>query len=237
MAEMGEKIRTVALIPARGNSKRLPRKNMRMLADQPLLGYSIDAATKAANVDAVYVSTEDLEIAAFARLRGANVIDRPQSLASDTAQNDAVIRHAIEAIGVNGVRPEIVLLLQPTSPFRTASDVRSFVDGFLASDAKSGMSVCPVDHHPGKAIRLVDGHIEPFTTDGDMESRHQDLPSVLRQNGAIYGVRVADFLASGRFYIRPCFAFVMTREKSLDIDDAFDFALAEFMFAKRENPR
>lgn len=221
----------VAVIPARGGSKRLPGKNLRLVGGVSLLERAIAAAQGANRIDAACVSTDDPEIAALARSQGASVIDRPPALATDQAQNDAVVRHALETLA--GTAPAVVVLLQPTSPLRNARHVDECLALFLGSDAPSAMSLCPVTHHPGKYVRLDQGLIEPFTTDAEMEARHQDLPPVFRQNGAIYAVRTGAFLEAGRFYLRPCLGYLMTPEESIDVDDDLDLAIADALAGRQ----
>lgn len=225
-------MRTVAIVPARGGSKGILRKNLQPLAGKPLVAWSIAAGLGARLVDATYVSTEDAEIAGVAAAAGARVIARPSELASDTAQNDAVMRQALDAIRAEGHAPDTVVLLQPTSPLRHAKHVDGCIEAYRRAGAASAMSVCAVDYHPGKAVVLAGGLIEPFTSDHDMEARRQDLVRAYRQNGAIYVVGVADFLAHGRLYRRPCAAYEMDRALSIDIDEPLDLKLAEMLMSK-----
>lgn len=226
--------RVVAIIPARGGSKRLPRKNLRCVGGQPLVSRAIAAGRDARLVDACYVSTDDAEIAAISRAQGATVLDRTPALATDRAQNDAVARQVVDQITAGGARPDVIVLLQPTSPLRTAGHVDACLTAFLDSAAICAISLCPVSHHPGKYVRLDAGLVEPFTSDGDMEARHQDLPRVYRQNGAIYAVRTDAFMREGRFYQRPCQGYLMTPEDSIDIDDELDLMLADALAARRD---
>ncbi len=226
-------VRVAALVPARGGSKRLPRKNLCTVGGQTLLARAVASGRDAARVDVTVVSTEDDGIAALAQAEGAEVLRRPPELAGDRVQNDAVARHAIETLAGQGRAPEVLVLLQPTSPLRTARHVDECLAGFLDSEAASAMSLCPVTHHPGKYVTLDAGLVEPYTNDLEMEARHQDLPPVYRQNGAIYAVRTAAFLAAGRFYLRPCLGYLMTPEDSIDVDDALDLAVAEALVRNR----
>jgi CMP-N,N'-diacetyllegionaminic acid synthase len=125
--------------------------------------------------------------------------------------------------------PDILVLLQPTSPLRKAYHVDECVDRFSMHNARSAMSICAVDHHPGKFVVISNGFLSPFTNRSDMEARRQDLGEVFRQNGAIYVVRVAEFLAARKFYCPPCVGYVMPRRLSIDIDDETDFKLTELM--------
>ncbi len=230
-------MRTVAVVPARGGSKGLPRKNLRTVGGVPLVVRAVDAAREARTVDAVWVSTEDTEIAAVAREAGAEVVERPAALATDTAQGDAVLRHALEHLRGLGQEPMVAVLLQPTSPLRRAADIDGCVELFHERRAASVFSLCAAEHHPGKAVVLRDGRVEPFTNERDLEARRQDMAEAWRQNGAVYVVGVGEFLAGGRLYRRPCFGYVMDRRDSIDIDDEVDISIAEVLLAARGDAR
>ena len=219
----------LAVIPARRGSKGLPLKNLRLLDGVPLIVHSIRAARAASLVTTVVVSTEDDEIAGIAEAHGATVVRRPMELATDTAQNNPVVRHAIEA---RGASEQVVVLLQPTSPLRTATQIDACIAAVF-DGAKSAMTITAVDHHPGKAVIVDHDLIEPFTSDADMEAQRQSLLEVYRQNGAVYAIGVADFLAHDRFYLRPCRAVVVPREDSIDIDSEIDLMLAELILQQR----
>lgn len=215
----------VGVIPARGGSKGLLRKNIRPLAGMPLIAYTIRAALQSSLLDMVVVSTEDREIAEIAAAYGAKVVQRPNSLATDTVQNTSVVRHAMEELGGDVSH---VVLLQPTSPLRLASDIDACLSPLLAGNARSVMTVTPVEHHPGKTLLLTsEGEATPFTCEAHMEARRQELPQVFRQNGAVYALACDDFLISNRFILFPSRAHVMPPERSVDIDSEFDLFLAE----------
>jgi CMP-N-acetylneuraminic acid synthetase len=221
----------LAVIPARGGSKGLARKNIRLLGGKPLIAHSIEAARAAASIDAVLVSTEDPEIAEIARAWQAEVAVRPPELADDVTQNHTVLRHLLTA-GSLAARYRYVVLLQPTSPLRTAADIDACLAPLLAGKARSVMTLTPVEHHPGKTMILRDGCAEPFTCDADVEARRQDLTPIFRQNGAVYGVAITDFLHEDRFFLRPCAVSIMPPERSIDIDGEADLILAEALHAK-----
>jgi CMP-N,N'-diacetyllegionaminic acid synthase len=223
-------VSTVAIIPARGNSKRLSSKNVRVLGGQPLIAYSIQAALGAKRVDALYVTTEDAEIADVARRYGARVVRRPQELAGDDIGNTSVVRHALGEID----RPDCfdsVVLLQPTSPFRSSEDIDSSLKLLDQSGVTSVVTVTTVEHHPAKCVSLDRGRVIPYTSRIEMEMRFQSLPTVYRQNGAVYAVGIADFLTNMKFCVDPCGAHIMPVERSVDIDTEFDLRLAEFLLA------
>lgn len=218
------------MVPARRGSQGLPLKNLRLLGGVPLIVHSIRAALDASLVDIVIVSTEDDEIAAVAASHGATVIKRPAELATHTAQNNGVVRHVLES---RGGTDRVIVLLQPTSPLRTAAQVDACVQPLLDKSARSAMTITAVEQHPGKAVVIRNGMVEPFTNDADMEARRQTMQEVYRQNGAVYAVGVDDFLREDRFYLRPCKGVIAPPEDSIDIDSEIDLALAELMLQRR----
>lgn len=221
----------LAVIPARGGSKRLPRKNILNLRNKPLVEYSIRAALDCNLINDVVVSSEDPEICSIAAKTGTMIIKRPLELAGDTISNEHVIKHAIEVFSADNYFPEYVVLLQPTSPLRTASHLEQCLQQFLNSGMKSVMSVCKVEHHPGKFIRINQNHVQPYTSLEDVERRTQDLEEVFRQNGAIYALKTSDFLNELKFYQSPCFPFVMKADDSIDVDSKLDLQFCEFLLS------
>ena len=224
----------LAIIPARRGSKGLALKNLRPLGGVPLIAHSIRAALAAKRIDTVIVSTEDDEIASVAREFGATVVKRPADLATDTAQNNGVVRHVLQS---RGNVDQVVVLLQPTSPLRTAADIDACVEPVASGAAKSAMTVTAVEHHPGKTMVIENGLIEPFTNDADMEARRQTMREVYRQNGAVYAIRATDFLEHDRFFLRPCRAVIVPAERSIDIDSELDLKLAELILQEQRSSR
>jgi len=212
-----ESPRITAIIPARGGSKGVKRKNIRETGGKPLLVWTIEAAKAAASLDNFYVSTEDEEIAALARTHGVQVLERPENLASDAAQCHDVVLDALDRLDP---APDIVVLLQPTSPLRTGADIDACVQALVDRPAAmSATTVCEVDHHPAKCLEIMDGMMKPYTNWADAEARRQDLPPVYRQNGAVYAVRTHYFREKGRFLLPPVAVHVMDAADSIDIDD------------------
>jgi len=225
----------VALIPARGGSKRLPRKNLLPLLGKPLVAYAIEAAQGCEFVDGIYVSTEDPEIAAAARSYGATVIDRPVELASGSATSRDVVLHALEEIARCGHPTECFALLQPTSPLRTAAHLSQCISRFRSGAFGCAISVCESEHHPSKMLTMDEGGaLVPFRGTGELDKPQQLLSRVYRQNGAIYLMRCDDFRdkATG-FYLSPAMAFVMRTDESVDIDSDVDFRLAGLLMEAR----
>lgn len=228
----------LAVIPARGGSKGLPRKNVLPLAGRPLIAHSIAAALGCEAIGRCIVSTEDAEIAAAATAHGAEVMERPLDLAGDTVRTNEVVAHVLETVIAAGDRPQVVVLLQPTSPLRTAAHVQACLDVFLpawrAGTAASILSVCEPEHHPFKDLLVgPEGLLRPLIDEPSLETPRQLLPRAYRQNGAIYAVGCDAFLAARRFYLPPALPFVMDGVDSVDVDTAADLRLAEGILEQR----
>ncbi len=223
--------RIFAIITARGGSKGLPRKNIRVLAGKPLIAHSILAALGCPEVARCLVSTEDQEIKEISLRWGAEVIDRPVALADDQATSESVIFHVIKQLEAAGDMPDYLLLLQPTSPLRTSEHLTQCLASFRASNARSAISVTPAEHSPYKCL-LVDssGLLVPLFDKSSLGAPRQTLPAVYRQNGAIYFVSTHDFLHSNSFFVDPLLPFIMNPEESIDIDSLFDFEVCEMLF-------
>ncbi len=223
----------VGLIPARGGSKGIPRKNLADLGGRPLIAHSIEAAL-ASRLDAVYVSSDDDEILEVARLCGARLIERPAELASDEAVAASVMLHALDAIERETGRVVCALVyLQPTSPFRTPGDITEALAMFesRAADAVVSVTELPHSHAPTSIMRLEDGRLSPFDL-GKEILRRQEKPRLYARNGpAVLVLRPGLLRSSQDLYAGRTFGHVMPRERSLDIDDPFDLALARLIIA------
>jgi len=221
---------TVAIIPARGGSKGLPRKNVLLLGGKPLIAHTIEAARAARCVDRVVVSTDDREIAAVSRAFGAEVVDRPSELAGDVASSESALVHALEALAErDGYRPEVLVFIQCTSPLTTPGDIdavaRAVIDG-----ADTALSVAPFHYF----LWRTDDRGDSVGVNHDKavrQMRQQREPEFL-ETGAVYAMRVEGFLkARHRFFGRT--ALVETPiERRLEIDDPADFRLAEERMAR-----
>jgi CMP-N,N'-diacetyllegionaminic acid synthase len=212
--------KVLALIPARGGSKGLPGKNILSVCGRPLLAWSIDAARGSRYVDRVVLSSEDAAIIAAARVCGCEVpFRRPDVLASDTASTTDVVLHALDALPGY----DVVVLLQPTSPLRTASDIDTACEKFAASGAPACVSVSPVEQSPYWMYRLGDNDALLPIIEPSEGTRRQDLPDVYALNGAIYVAETAWLRQARTFLTRDTVAHVMPTERALDIDTAADF--------------
>ncbi len=212
--------RVLALIPARGGSKGLPGKNILPVGGRPLIGWTVEAAKQSRYIDRVVLSSDDDKIIAAARACGCDVpFRRPAELATDTTPMIDVVLHALEALG----EYEIVALLQPTSPLRTAADIDAACAMLEDDGVPACVSVSPVEQSPYWMYRLgTDRRMTPLIDIGSQATRRQDLPEVYALNGAVYVAR-ASWLRQHRTFVTPdTFAHVMPQERSIDIDTAAD---------------
>lgn len=226
----------LALIPARGGSKGLPGKNIKILAGRPLLSWTVEAAKQCQWLDKIVVSTEDERIAAIARDAGADVpFLRPAELASDTAKGIDVIFHAIDWFEAKGDRYDLLLLLQPTSPLRTAQDIEKAVKLLFEREAGAVISVCESEHPPyWSNVLPADQSMKDFIDHSAIKNR-QELPVFYRLNGAIYLSNI-DYLKENQgFWGERTFAYIMPRERSVDIDSLLDFKLAEILLQEQKD--
>lgn len=223
--------RIIALIPARGGSKGLPRKNILLFAGKPLIAWTIEQALASNYLDRVIVSTDDNEIADVSKSYGADVpFIRPKELATDDAKAIDVISHTIDYLLKHDGPFDILLLLQPTSPLRTSQDIENAIALLFAKKAKAVVSVCEAKHHPYWSNTLPeDGCMKDFIRLDILNKNRQELPIFYRLNGAIY-LTYCDYLKkdSGFFGDRT-YAYIMPPERSIDIDTKVDFRLAEIL--------
>ena len=210
----------------------MPRKNLRAVAGRPLIAYTLEAAAASRQLTHFVTSTDDPEIAAVAGGLGSPVLLRPPELARDDTPMAAVIQHALARQPADAPPVDFVVVLQPTSPLRTADDIDAAIDLLAATGADSVVSVYRVeDHHPARMYRLRDGCLEPYEPEPANRLR-QELPAVYHRNGAVYACR-RTLVEQGTLLggvLRP---YLMPRERSLNIDDEVDLALAELLLRRR----
>lgn len=221
----------LGIVPARGGSKGLPNKNLRELGGQSLLARTAAAARDSRSLVRTVLSTDDPAIAAAGRALGLDVpFLRPAALAADETPMLPVLRHAAESLAREGFHTDVVVLLQPTSPFRRAEHIDAAVDLLASSGADSVVSVVEVPHQfsPVSVLTLAGGRVQPYIP-GPLVTRRQDKPRVYARNGpAVLAVR-ASVLERGTLYGDDCRPLIMTADDSVDIDDLHDFDYAEFL--------
>jgi len=219
----------LAIIPARGGSKGLKNKNILPLKGKPLIAYTIETALESVIFDKVIVSTDSKKIANISSKHGAEIpFMRPKELATDTASSIDVAIHALSFFEDQGIHFDYFMLLQPTSPLRTSKDIINAIKLAFEKDADVILSVCEVEHSPLWTNILPDDlSMKHFIREEIKGKSRQQLPKFYRLNGAIYLAKVEYFLKTKDWFGEKSYAYIMPRERSIDIDDYIDFKLAE----------
>ncbi|MBU0587297.1 MAG: acylneuraminate cytidylyltransferase family protein [Gammaproteobacteria bacterium] len=230
-------MKILAVIPARGGSKSVPRKNIAHIAGKPLLSFTVEEAQKVPAITDLVVSTDDQEIASVARSLGVQVpFLRPTELATDQAQSAPVLRHCLlEMEALRGLRYDAVLMLQPTTPLRQACHIETAIDMLVAYECDSVVSVVSVGgYHPFRMKRLVGKQLINLIDQGfeDMRPR-QVLPPVYIRNGAVYLSRRHVVAEQEQVVGSVCLGFEMGADESVNIDDRLDFKMAEILLKER----
>ena len=234
LMESGTTKKSTAIIAARGGSKGLPGKNIRLLCGKPLIAYTIEAALQCPLIDHCYVTTDDPKIGEISRDFGAEVIIRPSELATDLSPSRDAVRHALLYIEKKVGLPDVFTLLQPTSPLRNRIHLEKCLEKwFESSKYSSAVSVVEAEHHPWKMILEDDLGLIPVRDIASLEKPRQVLPKAYWINGAIYVVNSNLFLEKNTFFIEPVMPFVMPWELSRDIDTEKDFMACEKIIDKK----
>lgn len=218
----------LAIVPARGGSKRLPDKNMLDLNGSPLFVWSVDAGLKSKYIDEVVVTSDDPRILSAAKKTSATIIHRPTGLASDTATTFSVVEHVIS----NTQHYDYIVLLQPTSPLRNETHVDEAIEFLLRKSADSVVSVCEVDHSPLWSNTLSENcSMSNFIPGSLFDKRSQDLDTYYRLNGAIYICDTSRLIKEKGFFLKEnIFAYKMNKNCSIDIDEEIDLEIARVLF-------
>jgi N-acylneuraminate cytidylyltransferase len=222
-------MKILALIPARGGSKRLPEKNIRVLGSKPLIVWSIDAARGISEICNILISTDDPAIANVCSEVGVHVPWlRPAELATDIAGSSDVALHALNWYESENGPVDGILLLQPTSPFRTNRTVRKGIELFAKHDRKPVIGVSPADVHPMWALKLDGHHLVPFMSEHGLETRSQDLPPAYVVNGSFYLITPKELRENRTFFGKEAIPLLIeSAQEALDIDTEWDWTIAE----------
>ena len=223
--------KVLAVIPARGGSKRLTGKNIRNLLDKPLIAWTIEQSLISKYIDKVIVSTDDPKIAEVAQRFGAEVpFLRPESLSTDAADSISVLRHAMEFFNDEY---DYIVLLQPTSPLRLVNDIDGSFDA-IDKDVKAVVSVTECEHSPLWTNTLPENDsLENFIRPEIKNKRSQDLPEYYRLNGAVYLAESNYLIKNNGFFGNQSKAYKMSSESSVDIDHLMDFQLVELLMKNK----
>ena len=225
-------MRILAFIPARGGSKGIPKKNMVLLNEKPLIYYTIDAAKSSRYITDIFLSSDDPEIIRYSESLGIKTsYKRPSELSEDDTPTINTILHGLEWLKKNSPPlPETILLLQPTSPFRTPEDIDGAIEAYLSSTANSLVSVHTQVEHPFKCVESVGGKWSYLKQPLEKNQKRQDYPDNFYViNGAVYIVS-SDFIFSRKTFVveNETMLYPLSPENGLDIDEPMDLKWAEF---------
>ena len=222
--------RFLSIIPARGGSKRLPRKNVLDFNGKPLICWSIEASLNSKYIDKTIVSSDDEEILKIAEKNGANFIKRPNELANDTSTTFDALKHTINNLETY----DYVIVLQPTSPLRKAKHIDKAIELLNEKKADAIISTCEVEHSPLWSNTLPeDRNMKLFMREELKNKRSQDLEQYFRLNGAIYICNIKKLLEEKTLFLKKnIYSYIMDRYESIDIDEKLDFEIAQFLATK-----
>jgi N-acylneuraminate cytidylyltransferase len=223
----------LAIIPARGQSKGVQKKNIRSLAGKPLITYTIKAALDCKTVSRVVVSTEDDEIAHISKVSGAKAIKRPMELAKDDSPTIDAIFHVLDTLlELEDYDPETIVLLQATSPLRIAGDIENALKLYEITPCESVISVVEHPHSPYWMLKVENEYLVPLFGTDFTKMRRQELPRAYLPNGAIFIASPRVIRQYRSFYCGQSIPYVMSPERSIDIDTELDFMLAECLLER-----
>jgi CMP-N,N'-diacetyllegionaminic acid synthase len=219
-------MKIIALVPARGGSKGIPDKNIRLLADKPLLQYTLEAAVQSSVFDQIIVSSDSEKILNLAKQFPVTAYRRPDILAQDSTPTNPVIEDVIEKFHLDD--DDILVLLQPTSPLRKASEITLSLQAYQqAAEIKALISVMPVSNHYLYAYRCEQNQLIQINPEYHALGRRQELPDIYLPNGAIYIFSVKDFMQNKKIPDQSIMPYIMPAELSVDIDNMQDWQKAE----------
>lgn len=226
----------IALIPARGGSKGVLRKNMSVITGKPLILFTVQAALNSRYIDFTYLSSDDDEILSFGKSMGVQLIRRPAEFASDTASASDVVMHFLKEIPEQLVQEDpYIVYLQPTSPLRSGWHVDMALDQMESQGAHTLVSVVEMEKSPFKSFSISEnGRLQSLFDEKMSNARRQDLPKTYVPNGAIYIFRMSDFLDRAGFPSNGSIPFVMNEADSIDIDTEEDLRYLEYILRDRD---
>lgn len=230
---MREKLTVLAVIPARGGSKSIPRKNLAFLGKKPLIQWSIERAKQSTYIDTVMVSTDDIEIAQISEQFNVKVHKRSKENSTDSALVGEAIKELLLSLKE---LPTYLVLLEPTAPFRRVSDIEGCIKEMKDRDLDSIATYSPAALNPHRAWKINDGNPMPFISEADPWLPRQKLPEAYQLNGAVYVIKVSEFLNQGgkSFVFGKTGAHIMPVEYSIDIDNKIDLVIANALLDQME---
>jgi CMP-N,N'-diacetyllegionaminic acid synthase len=222
--------RVLGIVPARGGSRGVPGKNIKLLGGRPLLAYTVDVARVSGVVDRLILSTDAEDIAHVGRTLGVEVpFMRPAALGRDDSPMLPVVRHAIDTLGEGGWDPEVVVVLQPTSPLRRPEHIRNAVEMLRVTNADSVVTVVELPRHisPDYLMRIHDGRLVPFLAEGARITRRQDARPAFVRDGTVYACWSRTICEQNSLYGADCRPLIVPASESLSIDSDVDWKEAE----------
>lgn len=225
----------LAIIPARGGSKSVPRKNLRLFAGKPLIAHTIEHARLAQGISRIIVSTDDPEIASVSKQCGAEVVQRPKDISTDEASSELALLHVIKFLQEKeGYKPDIIVFLQCTSPLISTEDIAGSIRTFLEKEADSVLAVVPF--HGFIWEYDCQGQATGINHDKAVRIRRQDLKPQYQETGAIYVMKTEGFLKSKNRFFGKIAMHLIPAEHGYEINDLADFQIAEVLFlAQKES--
>lgn len=232
---MYKRSKILALILARGGSKGIPKKNIKILKGKPLLAYTIEEAKNSKYIDRIILSTDDKYIANTGKKYGAEVpFIRPEKLATDEATSEDTMIHAIKWLQDNdNYNPKYTMLLQPTSPLRIKKDIDKSIELIINKGADSLVGLVKSDKHPYWMMEIKNGEVVPFDERKTEYNRRQELPPIYIINGAMYIVRTELLLKEKNLQPGYTVPYIMPKKRSVDIDDMMDWRFVEMLIEER----
>lgn len=225
----------LGIIPARGGSKRVPRKNVRLLNGKPLISWIIEAAREVNEIDCLVVSSDDDEILSIAKSHDEKLpLLRPKEISEDTSLAIEYVRHALDVLEEReNIWFDAVVILQPSSPLTLPEDIRATIELLKNSNADTAVSVVELEHatHPAKLKVMQGNKLLPYLEEEKGRMAQHELPTLFVRNCAVYATRRA-CVERGEIIGESCAGYVMPRERSVDINDEMDLAFAEFLVRK-----
>lgn len=228
-------MKIIAVIPARGGSKGIPGKNIKMLCGRPLISYMIESALKSKFIERVFVSTDSQEISQTARMWGAKVINRPPEISGDNASSESALLHSLEELGRDGLSPEILVFLQCTSPLTLPEDIDGTIRALIENNADSAFSAANFHYFLWK--REPDGNMSGINHEKTVRPRRQEREPQYLETGAVYVMKATGFKKAGFRFFGKTAVHVMPPERCLEIDEPVDLALAESFLLNRKREK
>jgi len=225
-----QEMNILGIIPARGGSKGIPKKNIKKLNGKSLIEYTLIEAKKSKLLSDVIVSTDDKTILKISEKHSVNVLSRPKKLSTDSSTTTSVLFHTLNKLKKSKSVPDIIVLLQPTSPLRNSIDIDNAITIFLNNSCDSVVSVTKSQHSPFWIYKTTKtGHIIPILKNSVKFTRRQDSPLFYHLNGAIFVTKTTSFFKNCSMFGKKILPYIMPYERSIDIDKNIDLKIAEFL--------